>query len=99
MALAPGETSETFIREVDENLRRDQAEAVFKRYGKWLIAAAVLLLVAVAVWLFWKNQQAEQAAANSEQFSAILTDVGAGQDRQRRSRSGSIRWRPRAMAA
>lgn len=78
MALAPGETSETFIREVDENLRRDQAEAVFKRYGKWFIAAAVLLLIAVGVWLFWKNQQAEQAAANSEQFSAILTDVGQG---------------------
>jgi hypothetical protein len=78
LALAPGETSETFIREVDENLRRDQAEAVFKRYGKWFIAAAVLLLVGIAVWLFWKNQQAEQAAANSEQFSAILTDVGQG---------------------
>lgn len=78
MALAPGETSETFIREVDENLRRDQAEAVFKRYGKGFIAAAVLLLVGIAVWLFWKNQQAEQAAANSEQFSAILTDVGQG---------------------
>jgi hypothetical protein len=78
LALAPGETSETFIREVDENLRRDQAEAVFKRYGSWIIAAAVLLLVAVGGWLFWKNQQAEQAAANSEQFSAILTDVGQG---------------------
>lgn len=78
MALAPGETSETFIREVDENLRRDQAEAVFKRYGKWFIAAAVLLLVAVAVWLFWRNQQAEQAAANSEQYAAILADVAQG---------------------
>nr|WP_314446908.1 tetratricopeptide repeat protein [uncultured Sphingomonas sp.] len=78
MALAPGETSETFIREVDENLRRDQAEAVFKRYGKWFIAAAVLLLVAVGAWLFWRNQQAQQAAANSEQFTAILTDVGEG---------------------
>lgn len=78
MALAPGETSETFIREVDENLRRDQAEAVFKRYGKWIIAGAVLLLVAVAAWLFWKNQQAEQAAAQSEQLSAVLSDVGQG---------------------
>ena len=78
MALAPGETSDTFIREVDENLRRDQAEAVFKRYGTWIIAAAVLLLAAVGGWLFWKNQQAQQAAANSERFSAILNDVGAG---------------------
>ncbi|NJC04328.1 hypothetical protein GGQ97_000121 [Sphingomonas kaistensis] len=78
MALAPGETSDTFIREVDENLRRDQAEAVFKRYGSWIIAAAVLLLVAVGGLLFWRSQQAQQAAANSEQFSSILTEVGEG---------------------
>jgi ABC-type nickel/cobalt efflux system permease component RcnA len=92
LALAPGETSESFIREVDENLRRDQAEAVFKRYGKWIIAAAVLLLVAVGGWLFWKNQQAEQAAANSEQFAAILTDVGQRQDGDDAAARGSMRW-------
>jgi hypothetical protein len=76
LALAPGETSETFIREVDENLRRDQAEAVFKRYGKWFVAAAILILVAVGALLFWRNNQAEKAAAGSEQFAAILTDIG-----------------------
>lgn len=76
MALAPGETNESFIREVDENLRRDQAEAIARRYGKWFIAAAVLLLAAVAGYLFWRNHQAEQAAAHSETFSAILNDVG-----------------------
>ena len=76
MALAPGETSETFIREVDENLRRDQAEAVVKRYGKWFVSAAALLLIAVGGYLFWQNRQAEKAAANSETFSAILEDVG-----------------------
>lgn len=76
MALAPGETSDTFIREVDENLRRDQAEAVVKRYGKWFIAAAVLLLLAVGGWLFWQNRQAQQAAADSETFAAVLADVG-----------------------
>jgi hypothetical protein len=76
LALAPGQSSESFIREVDESLRRDQAEAVAKRYGKWFVAAAILILLAVGGWLFWQNRQAEKAAANSETFAAILTDVG-----------------------
>jgi len=80
LALAPGETSETFIREVDENLRRSQAEEFARRWGKWLIALAVLFLAAVAGWLFWQNRQAEQAATNSEVFSAILGDVGQRND-------------------
>ena len=45
MALAPGETNEAFIREVDENLRRSQAEEFFRRWGGWLIAGAVLVIV------------------------------------------------------
>lgn len=76
MALAPGESSESFIREVDENLRRSQAEDFAKRWGKWLVALAILFLLAVAGYLYWRNSQAEKAAANSETFSAILSDIG-----------------------
>ena len=35
----PPDISETFVREVDENLRRDQLRDFFKAYGSWLIAA------------------------------------------------------------
>ena len=80
MALAPGQTQESFIREVDENLRRSQAENFAKRYGKWLIVAAVLFLLAVAGWQYWRSQQASQAAANSEALSAVFTDIGQGKD-------------------
>ncbi|GAA4022801.1 hypothetical protein GCM10022280_24360 [Sphingomonas swuensis] len=76
MALAPGQTSESFIKEVDDNLRRSQAEEFAKRWGKWLIALAVLILLATGGYLYWRNQQAQQAAANSEAFSAILNDIG-----------------------
>ena len=75
MALAPGETNEAFIREVDENLRRSQAEDFAKRYATWIIAGVVLFLAAVAAFLFWRNQQAQEAQQHSEQFAAILTDI------------------------
>ena len=44
----PPDINETFLREVDENLRRDQLQDFFKAYGGWLIAGVVLFLVASA---------------------------------------------------
>lgn len=80
MALAPGETNEAFIREVDENLRRSQAEEFFRRWGVWLIGAGLLFLLAVGGYLYWNNQQRAKAADQSEKLSAVLTDIGAGND-------------------
>ena len=78
MALAPGESSETFIREVDENLRRSQAEDFFKRWGGWIIGGVLLLLLASAAYLWWRQHQADEAQRHSEEMSAIIADIGAG---------------------
>ena len=45
MALEPDTSNEVFLREVDENLRRDQMEQFAKRYGMWLIGALVQALI------------------------------------------------------
>ena len=83
MALTPDTPTdgpnEAFLREVDENLRRDQLEGFARAYGKWLIAAVVLFLAAVAAWLYWQNRQQEKAAEQTEQLIAAYTD--AGQDK------------------
>lgn len=78
MALSPDTPNEAFLREVDENLRRDQMQDFGRRYGKWLIAALVLLLTAIGGYLYWQDRQAKAAAAQSEELSAIFTDIGAG---------------------
>jgi hypothetical protein len=78
LALTPDTPNEVFLREVDENLRRDQMEQFAKRYGKWLIVLVVLFLVAVGGYLYWQKKQQEKATAQSEELMAIYNDIGSG---------------------
>jgi len=74
----PTDPAEAFVREVDENLRRDQMADMAKSYGKWIIAALILFLAAVGGYLYWQQRQQEQAIADSEAMSTALDKVAAG---------------------
>jgi hypothetical protein len=78
LALSPDTPNESFLREVDENLRRDQMEQFAKRYAKWLIGLVVLILVAFGGYLYWQQQQQKNATAQSEQLMGIYNDIGQG---------------------
>ena len=86
MALTPDTPNESFLREVDENLRRDQLQGFAKRYGKWLIGAVVLVLAAAAGYLYWQDRQQARAAAQSEELMLIFDQIGAGNLDQARRR-------------
>ena len=87
MALSP-DTTESFAREVDENLRRDRARDAAKRYGGMIAAVVLLFLAAVGGFLYYKDRQAKQAEAATEQVVAVLQDVGGA---KAASRSGAAR--------
>jgi hypothetical protein len=74
----PPDISDTFVREVDENLRRDQIRDLFKRYGSWLIAALVLFLVASGGYIWWLQHRQNVSEAHVEQLAEIYKDVGSG---------------------
>ena len=78
MALPP-DSSDTFLREVDENLRRDQLQDFFRTYGTWLVAAVVLFLVAVGGWIYWGNRQKEASAAQSEELHGAFASIAQRQ--------------------
>ena len=78
----PPDISETFLREVDENLRRDQLRDFFKRYGNWLIAGVVLFLALSGGFIWWKQHQVERSAAQVEQLAQAFKDIGAGSTAQ-----------------
>ena len=77
MAL-PTDPAEAFVREVDENLRRDQMADMAKSYGKWIIGAIILFLGAVGGYLYWQSNSQKQAAADSETISAALDKAVSG---------------------
>lgn len=72
MALKPND-GETFLKEVDDELRRAQITNFFTRYGWWLIGGMVLMLAAVAGWIWWSGRQAEASGKTGQE---LLTAVG-----------------------
>ena len=74
----PPDISETFVREVDENLRRDELRDISKKYAGWLIAAVLLFLVASGGFLYWQDYQKKQSEKAVEQLAQIYTDISKG---------------------
>jgi hypothetical protein len=74
----PPDITETFVREVDENLRRDQLRDFFKAYAGWLIAAVVLFLGASGGFIWWKQHEIKQSEAQVEKLAQIYKDIGTG---------------------
>lgn len=77
MALTP-QNNEAFLREVDEELRKDQALDFWRRYGKWLVAAIVGGLAVFAGFLIWQNQRHKSAEREGEQLQVAYDDFAAG---------------------
>ena len=62
------------FHEVEEDLRRDQAAAIWKKYGSYIIGAALLLVLAVAAhWGWTKYTTNQQMQASADFLSAAST--------------------------
>ncbi|MGU3360189.1 tetratricopeptide repeat protein [Methylobacterium sp. M6A4_1b] len=57
-----------FIREVNEDYRRDQVAEIWRRYSGVIIALAILVVAAVGGWRYWQHDQRVRAEAASERF-------------------------------
>lgn len=74
--------SETFLREVDENLRRDRLRDFFKAYGSWLAAGVLLFLAASGGFIWWKQHEVQNSEAQVEKLAQIYKDIGSGNTSQ-----------------
>ena len=76
MAITPN-TNEAFLREVDEELRRDQLKTFWERWGRWLIAGVVAALAMFAAYLYWQHRREAAAGAEGEQLQSAFDALAA----------------------
>ena len=70
------------FHEVDEEVRREQLKKLWERYGTYIIAACILVIVAVGGWRgyqWWQNKKAAEAGAAFEQ-AVTLAESGKRQE-------------------
>ena len=76
LAVTPN-TDEAFLREVDEELRRDQLASVWTRYGRWLIGAIVIALAVFGGAIYWQYHQEQVAGDQGEKLQKVYDDLVA----------------------
>ncbi len=70
------------FQEVDEEVRRERLNKLWHRYGYYIIAACLLVVVAVGAWRgyeWWETKKAAEAGAAFEQ-AVILAEGGKHQE-------------------
>jgi hypothetical protein len=72
------DSTETFVQEVDQNLRDERMIAQAKRYAPYAIGVVVFFLVAIGGWQGWQAYQVNEARKGAQEFSAAQQLAGAG---------------------
>jgi hypothetical protein len=73
---------DSFIREVNEEIRQDQARALWDRFGPAFIALAVLVVLATAAYVAYEYWVETKANASGDAFSQALALANDGKDDQ-----------------
>ncbi len=66
------------FREIDEELRRENFQQLWTRFGKYVIALAVLAVVAAAAFAAWHEYQIHQSEAEGVRYAAALDLASQG---------------------
>ena len=67
------------FKEVDEEIRQENYARLWQRYGRYVIALLVLLIVSVAGYQLWLRYDLDRRTEASDRFAAALRMVDEGQ--------------------
>ncbi len=71
---------DALLREVQDELRRDQLQKLWDQYGTYFIGAAVALLFVVGGYKWWDSRRIAAAEVAGGQFEQALELAGAGNE-------------------
>ena len=76
----PGALVSDIFREIDEELRRDNLLKLWSRYGKYIIAGVLAVVLIVGGIVAWRDHQADQRRAQGARFTSALALARQGKE-------------------
>jgi len=73
------QTDSGLFREIEDELREERAQKLWKTYGKHLLAAAVAVVIGVAGFQGWRSYDISTRTADGDRFAAALNLVAGEQ--------------------
>jgi hypothetical protein len=84
------QNNEAFIREVDDEVRREQTAKLARRYGVIVGVIVVLALAAFGGTLWWRSHQAAVAGERGDQYMTALAAISSGKEDDARKQLAAI---------
>ncbi|MFQ5954930.1 MAG: tetratricopeptide repeat protein [Kiloniellales bacterium] len=66
------------FREIEEDLRRERAERLWKKYGGYVIGAALGIVLTTSGYVGFKEYTSRQRLADGERYAAALVELRPG---------------------
>jgi hypothetical protein len=63
---------DTFLREVDEEVRREQIKKIWEKYGTWIVAGVAVVMAGIGGYQWWQGQRIAAAEAAGTEFEAAM---------------------------
>lgn len=73
---------EQFFEEVSEELKQDRYAELWKKYGRYFVALAVVCVLGVAGYQYWQGEQRKASEAASERFASAMALARDGKTKE-----------------